>query len=106
MTPALTVGLVATDHARPDEFGQSARAIAESGETGAGDAWGHRAYGWVEASTARLVGVEKERIVRETCRLLDDPAAYAAMANAVNPYGDGHAAERIVEAIGSYLCVQ
>jgi UDP-N-acetylglucosamine 2-epimerase (non-hydrolysing) len=34
--------------------------------------------------------------VENTCRLLDDPAAYKAMANAVNPYGDGHAAARIV----------
>jgi len=37
--------------------------------------------------------------VRETRRLLDDPAAYTAMAKAVNPFGDGHAAERIVAAL-------
>ena len=35
--------------------------------------------------------------------LLTDPAAYAAMANAVNPYGDGHAARRSVQAIESYF---
>ncbi len=50
----------------------------------------------VEAGTARVVGTDPERIVAEAGRLLDDPAAYAAMAQAVNPYGDGHAAERIV----------
>lgn len=53
----------------------------------------------VEAGTARVVGADPERIVAETARLLDDPAAYAAMARAANPYGDGHAAERIVAAL-------
>jgi len=53
----------------------------------------------IEAGNACLVGTEKERIVRETSRLLNDTAAYNAMAEARNPYGDGHAAERIVEAI-------
>jgi UDP-N-acetylglucosamine 2-epimerase (non-hydrolysing) len=53
----------------------------------------------IEAGTARLVGTETERILVETRRLLDDPAAHAAMAQAVNPFGDGHAAERIVEAL-------
>jgi UDP-N-acetylglucosamine 2-epimerase (non-hydrolysing) len=53
----------------------------------------------VEAGTLRLVGTDPERIIRETRRLLDDPEAHAAMANAVNPYGDGHAAARIVDAI-------
>ncbi len=51
----------------------------------------------VEAGTARLVGTRYEDIVRETQRLLDDPAAYAAMAQAVNPYGDGRAAARIAD---------
>ena len=50
----------------------------------------------VEAGTLRLVGTDPARIAFEATRLLDDPAAYAAMANAENPYGDGHAAERIV----------
>jgi len=49
----------------------------------------------VEAGTARLVGTSRERIVDETERLLHDEAAYAAMAHAHNPYGDGHAGERI-----------
>lgn len=53
----------------------------------------------VEAGAARVVGTDRERIVEETCRLLDDRAAHAAMARRVNPYGDGRAAERIVEAI-------
>lgn len=52
----------------------------------------------VEAGTLLLVGTDPARIAFETQRLLDDPAAYAAMAHAENPYGDGHAAERIVAA--------
>ena len=50
----------------------------------------------LQAGTAILVGTDTERIVQETRRLMDDPEAYAAMARAVNPFGDGHAAERIV----------
>jgi UDP-N-acetylglucosamine 2-epimerase len=46
-----------------------------------------------------LVGSDPELIVAETVRLLEDPEAYEAMAKAVNPYGDGHAAERIVSAL-------
>lgn len=53
----------------------------------------------VAAGTLRLVGTDSERIISETQRLLDDPEAHAAMAQAVNPYGDGHAAERIVSAL-------
>ena len=53
----------------------------------------------IAAGTATLAGVEKEEIVRLANELLDDPAAYAGMAKAVNPYGDGHASERIVQAI-------
>lgn len=49
-----------------------------------------------EAGMARLVGTDKDRIVRETQRLLNDSEAYAKMANASNPYGDGKAAEKIV----------
>ena len=51
----------------------------------------------VSAGTVRLVGTDVERIVGETTRLLDDPAWYRSMARAHNPYGDGKAAERIVE---------
>lgn len=53
----------------------------------------------VEAGTLKLVGTETSQIVREATRLLDDPVAYAEMARAVNPYGDGHAAERIIDAL-------
>ncbi len=53
----------------------------------------------IEAGTARLVGTNKERIIEETQLLMDHPHEYEAMARAVNPYGDGHAAERIVEAL-------
>ena len=53
----------------------------------------------LEAGTARLVGTDPDRIVAEVQHLLSDTEAYRAMARSVNPYGDGHAAERIVEAI-------
>ena len=49
----------------------------------------------VAAGTLRLVGTEEEAIYREFSRLLDDPAEYATMSHASNPYGDGHASERI-----------
>jgi len=48
------------------------------------------------AGTLQLVGVERARIVSAAERLLTDPQAYERMAKASNPYGDGHAAERIV----------
>lgn len=51
----------------------------------------------VEAGTAKLVGTETARIVTEIFTLLDDKAAYEAMAQAHNPFGDGHSARRIVE---------
>lgn len=50
----------------------------------------------VAAGTVRLVGTDEDRIVAEAERLLDDAGAYAAMARAHNPYGDGQAAGRIV----------
>lgn len=50
----------------------------------------------VEAGTVRLVGTETDVIIREARRLLDDADAHRAMAQAVNPYGDGKAASRIV----------
>jgi len=50
----------------------------------------------IDAGTACLVGTAREKIVQGTLRLLDDPAAYGAMASAANPFGDGRAAERIV----------
>ena len=53
----------------------------------------------VEAGTAKLIGVSKDVIVREAKELLANPAAYAEMANAVNPYGDGSASRRIADRI-------
>lgn len=53
----------------------------------------------VTAGVARVVGTGRERIVAEASRLLRDPAARAAMASGVNPYGDGKAAARIVAAL-------
>lgn len=57
----------------------------------------------VTAGTARLVGTDVARIVTEIFSLLDDKAAYEAMARAHNPFGDGHAARRIVELIGNEI---
>jgi UDP-N-acetylglucosamine 2-epimerase (non-hydrolysing) len=57
----------------------------------------------VEAGTAVLTGPHPARIVEHASRLLDDEAAYQAMANAVNPYGDGRASERIVRRVRQYL---
>ncbi|WP_404311770.1 UDP-N-acetylglucosamine 2-epimerase (non-hydrolyzing) [Agrococcus terreus] len=57
----------------------------------------------VEAGTVRLIGTDSDRIVSESLRLLDDNAAYAEMANAVNPYGDGRASGRAVAAIAALL---
>ncbi len=57
----------------------------------------------VAAGTALLTGTNAQAIVWHVTRLLTDRAAYRAMATATNPYGDGHAAERIVERIGSFF---
>lgn len=56
----------------------------------------------IEAGVLKLVGTNQERIVSATSELLDDPQAHARMVRAVNPFGDGHAAERIVEALQSF----
>jgi UDP-N-acetylglucosamine 2-epimerase (non-hydrolysing) len=53
----------------------------------------------VEAGTARLVGADCNKIIEETFRLLDDDDHYSAMSRAHNPFGDGHASERIVRAL-------
>lgn len=57
----------------------------------------------VAAGTARLVGTDTDRILSEATTLLDNPDSYAAMAHAVNPYGDGHAAKRIVDSLEESL---
>lgn len=51
----------------------------------------------VEAGTVKVVGVNKEKIYQEAKKLFDNKEAYQSMANAINPYGDGHACERIVK---------
>lgn len=53
----------------------------------------------VEAGTAKLVGTDTATIVGAVETLLDDPAAYSAMARAHNPFGDGHASERIAKTV-------
>jgi UDP-N-acetylglucosamine 2-epimerase (non-hydrolysing) len=57
----------------------------------------------VEAGTARLIGTDSEAIVAEAGRLLEDPEAYGEMARAHNPFGDGQASARILEASRSFL---
>jgi UDP-N-acetylglucosamine 2-epimerase (non-hydrolysing) len=57
----------------------------------------------VDAGTVRLVGTDEELIVTEVSRLLTDADAYLAMARAVNPYGDGRAAGRCVQAIAHHF---
>lgn len=59
----------------------------------------------VEAGTVRLIGTDENRIVDEVRMLLQDPDHYARMANAVNPYGDGHASARVLAAIAAALGV-
>ena len=56
----------------------------------------------VAAGTAKLAGVQREEIYREAKELLTNPEAYEAMAHAVNPYGDGHACERIIKALDGF----
>lgn len=53
----------------------------------------------VETGALRLIGTDRERIVAEATRVLDDATEHARMASAENPFGDGHAAERIVASL-------
>jgi len=55
------------------------------------------------AGVARLVGTDPDAVVEATSRLLDDEEAYRAMASPANPYGDGRAAKRVVDAIDGRL---
>ncbi|VEW14721.1 UDP-N-acetylglucosamine 2-epimerase [Brevibacterium casei] len=57
----------------------------------------------IDAGTVKLVGTDTDRIVTEVSRLLDDESAYSEMANAVNPYGDGKAADRSVKILNKLL---
>ncbi|MDQ3735499.1 MAG: UDP-N-acetylglucosamine 2-epimerase (non-hydrolyzing) [Actinomycetota bacterium] len=57
----------------------------------------------IDAGVAKLVGTDEQLIVDSARRLLEDPAAYAAMARATNPYGDGRAAQRVADGCGWLL---
>lgn len=57
----------------------------------------------VEAGTLKLVGTSTENIIRQVSRLLEDEVEYERMSRAENPYGDGHASEKIVRAILRYF---
>jgi UDP-N-acetylglucosamine 2-epimerase (non-hydrolysing) len=56
----------------------------------------------LEAGTIELVGTDREKIVQSVSRLIEDSSHYRKMSEAVNPYGDGKAAERIVDFIKNY----
>lgn len=60
----------------------------------------------VTAGTAKLVGTNSESIFATTAELLTDPTAYQAMANAINPFGDGYAAKRILQIVQNYLQIE
>jgi UDP-N-acetylglucosamine 2-epimerase (non-hydrolysing) len=57
----------------------------------------------VKAGTVKLVGTNRGRIVREMSKLLTNDSAYRRMSRANNPYGDGKAAPRIVDACLKFL---
>lgn len=56
----------------------------------------------VQMGTVKLIGPHYERIMKEATTLLQDPAAYQSMARAANPYGDGKASERILDALREF----
>ena len=58
----------------------------------------------VEAGTLKLVGTDEDAIYREFGRLLSDEGEYARMSRASNPYGDGHASERIADILTERVC--
>ncbi|HEY9752369.1 MAG TPA: UDP-N-acetylglucosamine 2-epimerase, partial [Coleofasciculaceae cyanobacterium] len=57
----------------------------------------------IAAGTAKLVGTNPNTILTATAELLENSAAYQAMAMAVNPFGDGHAADRILRIVEQSL---
>lgn len=57
----------------------------------------------VEAGTAKLIGTNPQTILNTTAQLLENKALYQTMATAINPFGDGRAAQRIIEVVNSYL---
>ncbi|WP_353931904.1 UDP-N-acetylglucosamine 2-epimerase (non-hydrolyzing) [Okeanomitos corallinicola TIOX110] len=60
----------------------------------------------VTAGTAKLIGTQTETIVNSASELLSNPQAYTTMANAINPFGDGQAAKRILEIVNNYTRIQ
>jgi UDP-N-acetylglucosamine 2-epimerase (non-hydrolysing) len=57
----------------------------------------------IEAGTAKIVGTDKDKIMRETLNLLTDKTVYDKMAKAINPYGDGNTSKRIIDIISKNL---
>ncbi|MBN1621915.1 MAG: UDP-N-acetylglucosamine 2-epimerase (non-hydrolyzing) [Endomicrobiales bacterium] len=57
----------------------------------------------VNAGTVKVIGTDEKKVFKEICRLIEDKKAYNKMARAVNPYGDGKAAKRTIEAIMYYF---
>jgi UDP-N-acetylglucosamine 2-epimerase (non-hydrolysing) len=57
----------------------------------------------VTGGTAKLIGTQSDRLAQAVAELLTDTAAYGAMANAINPFGDGQAAQKILAAVDSFL---
>jgi UDP-N-acetylglucosamine 2-epimerase (non-hydrolysing) len=57
----------------------------------------------IEAGVARLVGTDRQSIVEATLELLENDDAYASMSKAINPYGDGHAAQRILQFVSEQV---
>jgi hypothetical protein len=57
----------------------------------------------VETGAVKLVGTDRNKIIKETDKLLNDPQYYHSMALLQNPYGDGHACERIIDRLSKYL---
>ena len=53
----------------------------------------------VKAGTVKIIGTDRRTIVEQTSKLLSIPSEYTKMAQSVNPYGDGYASSRIVDAI-------
>lgn len=57
----------------------------------------------IEAGTAKLIGTESSAIALAASELLSDTIAYSQMANAINPFGDGKASQRVVKIVRDYL---
>ncbi|WP_201781914.1 UDP-N-acetylglucosamine 2-epimerase, partial [Lactobacillus ultunensis] len=57
----------------------------------------------VKAGTLKLVGTQVDKVHDEMLKLLEDKSAYDKMANAKNPYGDGHASDRIMDDVYYYF---